>query len=148
MNAKGFFGMLLMAFLTVTGLTACSDDDETDLGGTEWYGKKEVTMVTDEGVEETHTAYLGFIFSKDGTSCTVETGIDGLLAANRVTKHVIYYPDTQTVLLTESPVASRTDYQGVIQDGCMQVTRYASEDGAKEVFELHKKTGHLELYQK
>ena len=28
MNTKSFFGMLLVAFLTVTGLTACSDDDE------------------------------------------------------------------------------------------------------------------------
>lgn len=131
--------MLLVAFLTVTGLTACSDDDETDLGGTEWYGGKEVTTVTDEGVEETHTAFLRFIFSKDGTSCTVEMGIDGLLAANRVTKHVIYYPDTQTVLLTESPVASRTDYQGVIQDGCMQVTSYVGDDMQEDVIELKKK---------
>lgn len=139
MNAKKLFGMLLVAFLTVTGLTACSDDDGTDLGGTEWYGKKEVTTVTDEGVEETHTAYLGFIFSKDGTSCTVETGIEGLLAANRVAKHVIYYPETQTVLLTESPVASRTDYQGVIKDGCMQVTSYVGDDMQKDVIELKKK---------
>ena len=28
MKTKSFFGMLLVAFLTVTGLTACSDDDE------------------------------------------------------------------------------------------------------------------------
>lgn len=28
MNTKSFFGMLFVAFLTVTGLTACSDDDK------------------------------------------------------------------------------------------------------------------------
>ena len=28
MKSKNFFRMLLMAFLAMTGLTACSDDDE------------------------------------------------------------------------------------------------------------------------
>lgn len=46
MKTKFFFGMLLMAFLAVAGLTACSDDDNdnlTSIAGTEWYGSHVVS---------------------------------------------------------------------------------------------------------
>ena len=39
MNTKDFFGMLLMVFLAVAGLTACSDNDNdnlTNIAETEW----------------------------------------------------------------------------------------------------------------
>lgn len=94
MNTKDFFGMLLMVFLAVAGLTACSDNDNdnlTNIAETEWYGSHVVSTATNEGVEETHTAILGFIFSEDGTSCTVETGIETLMSVNRVTKYVSYF---------------------------------------------------------
>jgi hypothetical protein len=43
MNTKDFFGMLLMVFLAVAGLTACSDNDNdnlTNIAETEWYGRQ------------------------------------------------------------------------------------------------------------
>lgn len=141
MKTKGLFGTLLITFLTVMGLMACSDNekDATGVAGTEWYGSHVVTTITNEGAEETHTASLGLLFSEDGTSCTVETGIEGLLAANRVTKCVIYYPDTHTILLTDSPESSRTEYQGVIEGECMQVQCLASDHLPNEIIHLFKK---------
>lgn len=106
----------------MAGLTACNDDnDKQGIGGTEWYGNYDVTITTGEGMEETHTECLGFIFSKDGKSCTVETGRDGLLAVNRTSMYVVYSPETNTVILTESQVSSRTEYQGVIEGERMKV---------------------------
>lgn len=95
MKNKNILGMMLIAFLAVAGLTACSDDDGdnlTSIAGTEWYGSHVVSTTTNEGVKKVHTAILGFIFSEDGTSCTVETGIETLVSANRVTKYVNYSP--------------------------------------------------------
>ena len=144
MKKKTFFGMLFMAFLTVTGLTACSDDDGdgdnlTSIAKTEWYGSHVVTTTNNEGVEKTHTAILGFIFSEDGTSCTVETGIETLMSVNRVTKYVNYSPLTHSVTLTESPNSSTTEYHGVIQGESMQVQRCVDGKLSDEVITLFRK---------
>lgn len=142
MKNKNFIGMLFMAFLTVAGLTACSDDDGDDLAsiaGTEWYGSHVIIMTTNEGVENTHTATLGFIFSEDGTSCTVVTGIEMLIAANQVTKYVNYSPLTHSVTLTESPNSSTTEYHGVIEGEAMQVQHCVDGKLSDEVIKLFRK---------
>lgn len=142
MKKKDFLGMLLMAFLAVAGLTACSDDDNDEpasIAGTEWYGSHVVTTTTNEGVPKTHTAALGFIFSEDGTSCTVETGIEGLSAANRATKYVNYSPLTHSVTLTESPNSPTAEYHGVIEGKSMQVRHCVDGKLSDEVIKLFKK---------
>lgn len=142
MKTKFFFGMLLMAFLAVACLTACSDDDNdnlTSIAGTEWYGSHVVSTTTNEVMEETHTAILGFIFSEDGTSCTVETGIETLMSANRVTKYVSYSPLTHSVTLTESPNSSTTEYHAVIEGESMQVQRCVDGKLSDEIIRLFKR---------
>lgn len=142
MNTKDFFGMLLMVFLAVAGLTACSDNDNdnlTNIAETEWYGSHVVSTATNESVEETHTAILGFIFSEDGTSCTVETGIETLMSVNRVTKYVSYSPLTHSVTLTESPNSSTTEYYGVIEGESMQVQCCVDGKPSDEVITLFRK---------
>lgn len=134
--------MLLIVFLAVAGLTACSDDDGdnlTSISKTEWYGNHVVTTTTNEGVEKTHTAILGFIFSEDGTSCTVETGIETLMSANRVTKYVNYSPLTHSVTLTESPNSSTTEYHGIIEGDSMLVQHCVDGKLADEVIKLFRK---------
>lgn len=141
MNNKNFLGMLLFAFFAVAGLTACSDDDGdnlTSIAGTEWYGSHVVSTTTNEGVKKVHTAILGFIFSEDGTSCTVETGIETLISANRVTKYVNYSPLTHSVTLTESPNSSTIEYYGVIEGESMQVQRCVDGKLSDEVIKLEK----------
>lgn len=142
MKKKNFLGMLFMAFLAVAGLTACSDDGGdylTSIAKTEWYGSHVVTTTTNEGVEKTHTAILGLIFSEDGTSCTIETGIETLMSANRVTKYVNYSPLTHSVTLTESPNSSTTEYHGVIEGESMQVQRCVDGKLSDEVVTLFRK---------
>lgn len=142
MKNRNFLGMLLLAFLAMVGLTACSDDygdTLTSIAGTEWYGSHVVSTTTNDSVEKVHTAILGFIFSEDGTSCTVEMGIETLVSANRVTKYVNYSPLTQSVTLTESPNSSTTEYHGVIEGEYMQVQRCVDGKLSDEVIKLFKK---------
>lgn len=128
----------LEILLVMAGLTACNNDNgKQGIGGTEWYGSYEATTITDGGVEETHTKSLGFIFSKDGKSCTVETGLSDLFAANRISLYVIYSPETSTVILTESQASSRTEYQGVIEGERMKVQD--SHDWGREITLLKRK---------
>lgn len=142
MKNRNFLGMLLLAFLAMVGLTACSDDygdNLTSIAGTEWYGSHVVSTTTNDSVEKVHTAILGFIFSEDGTSCTVEMGIETLVSANRVTKYVNYSPLIQSVTLTESPNSSTTEYHGVIEGEYMQVQRCVDGKLSDEVIKLFKK---------
>lgn len=142
MKKKDFSGMMLMAFLVVVWLTACSDDDGEfliSIAGTEWYGSHIVTTTTNEGMENAHTAILGFIFSEDGTSCTVETGIETLISANRITKYVNYSPLTHSVTLTESPHSFTIEYYGVIEGESMQVQRCVDGKLSNEVVGLFRK---------
>lgn len=142
MKNRNFLEMLLLAFLAMVGLTACSDDygdNLTSIAGTEWYGSHVVSTTTNDSVEKVHTAILGFIFSEDGTSCTVEMGIETLVSANRVTKYVNYSPLTQSVTLTESPNSSTTEYHGVIEGEYMQVQRCVDGKLSDEVIKLFKK---------
>lgn len=141
MKNKNIFGMMLIVFLAMAGLTACSDDDGdnlTSIAGTEWYGSHVVSTTTNEGVKKVHTAILGFIFSEDGTSCTVETGIETLVSANRVTKYVNYSPLTHSLTLTESPNSSTIEYYGVIEGESMQVQRCVDGKLSDEVIKLEK----------
>lgn len=134
--------MLLMAYIAVGWLTACSNDDGENLAsiaGTEWYGSHVITTTTNDGVEKTHTAILGFIFSEDGKSCTVEEGIETLLSANRTTKHVNYSPLTHSITLTESSNSSTTEYHGVIEGEFMQVQHCVDGNLLGEVVKLFKK---------
>ena len=110
-----------------------------DVAKTEWYGSHVVTTTTNEGVEGTHTAILGFIFSEDGTSCIVETGIETLISTNRVTKYVNYSPLTHSVTLTESSNSSMTEYLGVIDDESMLVQHCVDGKLSNEVIKLFKK---------
>ncbi|WP_298073737.1 hypothetical protein [uncultured Bacteroides sp.] len=140
---KNILRMLLMTFLTMAGLAACSDDDGenlTSIAKTEWYGSHVVTTTTNEGVEKTYTAILGFIFSEDGTSCIVETGIETLISTNRVTKYVNYSPLTHSVTLTESSNSSMTEYLGVIDDESMLVQHCVNGKLSNEVIKLFKKS--------
>lgn len=142
MKNRNFLGMLLLAFLAMVGLTACSDDygdNLTSIAGTEWYGSHVVSTTTNDSVEKVHTAILGFIFSEDGTSCTVEMGIETLVSANRVTKYVNYSPLTQSVTLTESPNSSTTEYHGVIEGESMPVQRCVDGKLSDDVIKLFKK---------
>lgn len=139
---KNFFGMMLTAFLAVGWLTACSDNEGeilASIAGTEWYGSHVVTTTTNEGVEKTHTALLGFIFSEDGTSCTVETGIETLFSANRAIKYVNYSPMTHSVTLSELPNSSTTEYHGVIEGESMQVQHCVDGKLSDEVIKLFRK---------
>ena len=111
----------------------------TSIAGTEWYGSHVVSTTTNDSVEKVHTAILGFIFSEDGTSCTVEMGIETLVSANRVTKYVNYSPLTQSVTLTESPNSSTTEYHGVIEGESMQVQRCVDGKLSDDVIKLFKK---------
>ena len=134
--------MLQMVFLTLVGLTACSDDDGdnlTSIAGTEWYGSHVVTTITNEGVEKTHTANLGFIFSEDATSCIVESAIEMLLSANRETKYVNYSPLTHSVTLTESPSSSTTEYHCVIEGESMLVQHCVDGKLSDKVIKLFRK---------
>ena len=142
MKNRNFLEMLLLAFLAMVGLTACSDDygdNLTSIAGTEWYGSHVVSTTTNDSVEKVHTAILGFIFSEDGTSCTVEMGIETLVSANRVTKYVNYSPLTQSVTLTESPNSSTTEYHGVIEGESMPVQRCVDGKLSDDVIKLFKK---------
>lgn len=142
MKKKDFLRMLFMAFLSVVGLTACGDDNGdilTMIAGTEWYGSHVVITTTDEGGETTHTAIIGFIFSEDGKSCIIETGIETLMSANRVTKYVNYSPLAHSVTLTESPNSSTTEYHCVIEGEFMQVQRCVDGKPSDKVIKLFRK---------
>lgn len=133
--------MLAALLFAAAGLAACGDDDGSGNGiaGTEWCGSHIVLMITDEGVEEARAAFIGFAFSRDGRSCTVETSVAGLLAANRVTEYVIYSPDTHSVILTDSEDSAYPEYHGVIEGECMQVRCCKGTGAAGDVVKLFRR---------
>lgn len=113
MNTKSFFGMLFVAFLTVTGLTACSDDDKPK------DAVKEIRMQisSETGVmydlfddKREHPIECMLIMSEDNPGVWESLGFDRIEGFTYEKGHEYYLSVKRTILANPPADASDRTY--------------------------------------
>lgn len=113
MNTKSFFGMLFVAFLTVTGLTACSDDDKPK------DAVKEIRMQvsSETGVmydlfddKREHPIECMLIMSEDNPGVWESLGFDRIEGFTYEKGHEYYLSVKRTILANPPADASDRKY--------------------------------------
>ena len=102
-------------------LASCTKE-RTDMEEYYWMGEYPVQTVNGTtGETEDHTGYIVLYFEKEGTECIVETGISGLIAANRVTYWVQWNSENSFTLFETAGGQSLSYYSGVISGNAMEL---------------------------
>lgn len=108
---------VILGTISLFGLSSCEKNLDFGYGNSEWHGSYPTVMYDSSGEEiGEFPALIGLYFSQSALECTVHTGIDGLIAANRVT-YSVEWTDNDSFSLYEEQNGEKLDhYRGTIED--------------------------------
>lgn len=135
MITKDIFATAIAGIVCLT-LVSCSKERLNIYSDSAWAG--EYPVQTENGTTgelEDHIGTIILYFRHGGEACTLETGIVGLYAANRIKYEARWSGETQFALYSSSGGQSLLCYSGRISNGILTL-QALNCDGVAATYEL------------